>query len=687
MMKRFGALLLCLLMCASAFVGCAGKKNDDDKGAYITMYLSKQIYNFDPAYAYNDEQAESIVSMLFARLFTLSKGGDLKYDLAKSYKIIENDKTMEYKMTITLRNAWWSDKTKVTADDVVYAWKRILNSENSFSCASLLFDLKNARAVKAGNCSIDDLGVCSLNDTTLQITFERPIDYDRFLINLTSLALAPLREDYVTKTDDWAKKPGTMVTSGPFKISKTLLSETSTKYTDTHAMQADGTYYFLDKKDNLTNSANYAETVYSLLVLERNACYLRDPGEDYAIDKSVTPYRILIDCSRTDEELAQAYKNGEIFYMGSIPCSLRNDSELMKKAKITDALSTQTLFLNENALLTNASTKEEVALFAIPGVRRALSLALDREAIADALVLADPATGLVPNGIFNKGTSGSFRKTGGDLIATTADLTAAKNALSEAGVKASDYTFTIIANPNNDALTLMATAAAEAWSALGFHVTVEARGTITNNDYYKPTDSVPNDICDELYLENLLFGDYAVLAIDSCAYTADAYSMLSPFAADFSGMVDADFNMIPHSVGYNNSDYNDLMEAVYYLPYFSQITAEDYNAFVMYNSAEEFAAVLERVKAIYDKYEIDPAKTKALADARAKLLHAAEELLVTDMPVIPVVFNKNATLTGKGLSGIGSNLYVSYVMTKAKLKNYEKYLADFEEIYSAKKSK
>ena len=44
-----------------------GEDEDEDKGAYITMYLTNEIYNFDPALAYNNDDAESIVS-LFLKL-------------------------------------------------------------------------------------------------------------------------------------------------------------------------------------------------------------------------------------------------------------------------------------------------------------------------------------------------------------------------------------------------------------------------------------------------------------------------------------------------------------------------------------------------------------------------------------------------------------------------------------------
>jgi ABC-type oligopeptide transport system substrate-binding subunit len=708
MSKRVIALLLCLLMCMTALLGCSEriKADSEVKGAYMSMFLTDEIYNFDPALAYMNEEAESIVSLLFARLFSLDANGKLKYELAEEYEINEDDKTKEYTMTITICDAWWSDKIQLTADDIVFAWKRILNSENSFACAPLLFDLKNARAVKAGNCSVDDLGVCALNDNTLQITFEKPIDYDQFLINLTSLALVPLREDYVTKSDDWAKKPGTMVTSGPFKLSKIKFVESEkTTYKDINGSNDSGVPY--------EDYRNEKEATYTMLVLERNACYLRDPQEkDLDLNKEVNPYRIIIYCTKSPEDLLAAFNGGvvntididgdpatddvvdvcgDIFYLGSIPLALRTNSELMDKADITDALSTMSFYLNENVLIKNQSTREEVALFANADVRLALSLALDRNSIASTLVLADAATGLVPTGIFNKGNKGSFREEGGELISTSANKTAAQEALARATindqpVNPSDYTFTIRVNANDEAHLALAEAAAAAWGeeGLGFNVKIEKRGTIINNDYYKPTASVPKDICDDLYMESLMAGDFDVTILDYCAYTSNAYSMLAPFAFNFSGMVDKDFNMIPHTTGYNSEKYNALIEAIYYLPYYNQITSADYKSFMIYESAEAFQAILDSVAATYEEYGIDTSEPE---DAKVTLLHKAEELLMQEMPIIPVVFNKNATVSTSDIKGVKSDYYVSYKFAGANLKNYEDYLLDFENIFAQKNPK
>ena len=689
MMKRLIALLLCLIMCVSVFAGCTteGEDEDDDKGAYITMYLTSEIYNFDPALAYNNEDAESIVSLLFTRLFSLDSKGKLQYELAKSYTTAENEKTNEYTLTITLRETWWSDKTRVTADDVVFAWKRLLDPENSFAAAALLYDIKNARAVKEGDVSIDDLGVYALNDTTLEIVFERPIDYDTFLLNLTSLALAPLREDYATKGDDWAKKPSTMVSSGPFKIGKlyintaddVLYTDYYTQYTDDRKLQFDSA------TGEYTPAPNKKcdEGKYLAFALERNAFYYRDPdeAEDIKIDKQVTPYRIIVDCSYSDAQLKEAYEKGDIYFIGDIPVSLRGDSEFIKDAIVQDGLSTGSLYLNQNAMIKNKSTGEEVALFANADVRKALSLALDRTAIANALVFADAATGIVPTGIYNEELSGSFRNTVGNLIATSADTSAASAALSAAGVKASDYAFTLKVNPNDDELMVIATMAAEAWNALGFEVSVVERGTLINNDWYVPTASYPADIADELYYEDYINRDYEAIAIDMCSYNQNAYGILAPFATLFSGIVDADMNLTSNFTGYYNEEYDALMEAVYYLTYFEQITSADFASFANYASAEEFQAVLDACAAVYEKYGV---KTSNASAGRALLLNEAEKILVADMAIIPVVFNKTATLQSDAVSKISSDLFVAYDMQKVKLKDYEELVENMEKVYAFK---
>ena len=640
MKKRIISLMLCLLMIGSALVGCSKGPDESNKGAYIKMYLTDMVYDLDPANAFNNESALKIVPLLFDNLFVLDDNGKLQKQLAESYEIIENEVAKEYKMIITLREgSKWSDGIDVTAEDVAYAWRRVLDPENSFAAASLLFDIKNARAVKEGGgdkgLTIDDVAV-SAQGKEVHIEFETAIDYDQFLINLTSYALAPLREEIVNRSgEDWAKKPATIVTSGPFKL-RVAQYEVS---------------YVKDKDNKPTEEVDSLKNV----VLERNSYYYRDTVED-AYDKTVKPYRIMIEYT-TPEEIMKGYENGEIFYVGNIPLSVRNSYK--DKATVTDALSTHTYVLNQNAVVRYYTGEDDLAnletnyvvydpgleegvdgdkIFAKPEVRKALSLAIDRTAIKNAVVFAKEATGLVPYGVFNTNSAKeSFRAVGGDIIAPSKKLSEAKALLTNAGVNADEYMFALSVSAHDDVHMAIAAMVQKAWNELGFHVALNAVDVIVNDDYFKPTDSYPEDIMDDVFLEAYKAGNFEVAAVDLCALSADPYSMLSVYAKGFSGegmdMSTSDYTVPTHITGYDSKEYNELIE-----------------------------------KAFDEK---DIAK-------RAEILHKAEKKLLDDMVVIPVIFNQNATLIRDDLSKVSYGYYGNPIMTKAKLKDYELYIPEEE---------
>ena len=603
MIKRITALMLCALVVLSCFVSCGSDINSDNPGAYISMYLTDEVYDFDPANAYNNESALRVVSLLFAPLFSLDENGKVKNELVKSYEIDEDPKASEYKLTLKLEDSYWSDGTPVSANDVVFAWKRILEVESTSEAASLLFEIKNARKVKEGDLSIDALGIYAVNTTTVEIFFEEKldasgkpaIDYDGFIRNLTSYALVPLREMIVSRTDDWAKKPATMVCSGPFTLRRVSYD-----------------------KDNRG------------LTLERNAYYLRDKEVD-DLDKMVTPYRLVIDYTKTGEEIMAAYEAGEIFFVGDIPLSAR--AAYADKAEVKDLMSTHTYYLNEKAIINGQ------ALFADPAVREALSLAIDREAIANAVVFAKAATALVPYGVYNADSAKKdFRAVGGNLISTSADMAAAKAKLSAAGIDASKFSFTIMVAAYDEVHVAIAEMIKDAWCELGFKVKVNAVEVETNDDI-GTTGEVATDIKDDIFAEALRAGEYQVVAVDLVAYAPNAFSILAPFAKGFSGQgMDMDlkdengqpYYVIPaHATGFDNEEYNALIE----------------KAYATVSAAE-----------------------------RATILHEAEAMLMQNLPVIPVIFNQSATLTRKELSKVKTNYYGAPVFSKVKLQNYEDYL-------------
>ena len=639
MMKRIFALLLCAatLLTCFAFVGCEfedkkkTEKTEEDKGQYITAYLTDNVYDLDPAKAYTNEAVASVVSLMFDTLFKLDENGKVKNSLVEEYVIEENEAAGEYTMKLYLKTTNWSDGTAVSANDIVFAWKRLLEVDVNYEAAALLFDIKNARAAKEGDASIDDVGIYPAEQQMLEINFEGKIDYDQFMLNLTSLALAPLRDDIVSKSDDWAKKPGTMVCSGPFKLGRVNM-KTSTDKSENYF---DALHEWVDDNGFDKIGIEGARQSITDFMLERNIYYFRDNEED-RLKKSVTPYKITVDCSLTDEQLVAMYDAGMVMYVADVPLALRKDSSLAADAVIAEkSFSTNSIYLNQNAIVDNG-TEEGAKLFADAKVRQALSLAIDRNAIVDAVVYAQAATGLVPTGIFESGDRKVLFR---DACTATYDnlgTDAAKAAalLSEAGIKPSQYTFELTVAAYDEVHCAIADIIVENWKALGFNVSAKKIGTIQNNDWYKYTESIPADICDDLYAEELRAGSFQAILFDYVAFSADPFSVLAPFAKPFSGrgmdMSNPDeYLLTPHITGYDSEEYNTLMEKIY---------------------AEKTVA------------------------NRAEDLRAAEGILMTDMPIIPVVFNLDASVTSKQLKKTDVNYYNDLSFQKAKISGYSKYL-------------
>ncbi|MBQ9429366.1 MAG: hypothetical protein IJU41_07490, partial [Clostridia bacterium] len=169
-MKRVLALVLCLLTLLTTLASCGGSIaiDSEDKGDIINAYLTSDIYAFDPGKDVTDAATVKILGLLFEGLYRLDAKGKVVSALAEKTQIIENEAKGEYKMNITIKKTKWSDGRALTADDFVFAWKRIMECTYQSTAAALLYDVKNARAVKAGNASIDDLGVVALDTYLLE---------------------------------------------------------------------------------------------------------------------------------------------------------------------------------------------------------------------------------------------------------------------------------------------------------------------------------------------------------------------------------------------------------------------------------------------------------------------------------------------------------------------------------------
>ena len=150
---------------------------------------------------------------IFESLYRLGKNGSIKPGLAKSTKVSKDGKTY----TFTIRNAKWSDGSKITAQDFVYSWKRTVTPATKSQYAYLFSGVKNADEIVAGKKSPSTLGVKAQGEHTFIVTLDKPITYFKKL--MTYPLFGPISEKAVKKWGNkYATKAQYMLYSGPFKL-------------------------------------------------------------------------------------------------------------------------------------------------------------------------------------------------------------------------------------------------------------------------------------------------------------------------------------------------------------------------------------------------------------------------------------------------------------------------------------
>ncbi len=613
-MKKILSLLLVAVMLVgmvSTLSGC-GKKN-----AEIRIYVGDQIYDFDPALAFVDENATRVLGLLFEPLFLLEEDGDVVPGLADDYEIIEDEERDLYQMEITLKETYWDDgKALVTADDIYFAWTRILDPEFPSQAAPLLYDVKNATAVKQGEGSRNDIGL-EANKDVLTITFEGKIDYDAFLRNLTSVALSPLRENKVTEGDPaetyWAKRVSSISTNGPFAV------HTWNRKTGEFTLKRNEYYHVSEPEEGNKTTDVYPNQIQTKWTDEHF-------GMNYMGDMNAFLHDTFEKFNALEEVAEDA-----VFCVGAMPLDKELRLEYFEDADVFDAFSTYSFIFNANR-----------APFDNANVRRALSMVIDREYLAEQLVFAKAADGLISPAVWDSvKKKTSFRSEAESIIATTANVEEARKLL---GNVDTSKTITLTVRETVEEI-LIAEHAKEQWAKLGFNVKLNYVNADTKiwNDADNRKKGEPGRTVDlavgtdfTVYDDGIqaayYSGEFDVLGLDYNMYSTNALTALCGFTTTLNG---------------NGVDFS-----------FDEATQNSKATTLLHCSG-------------FSDAEYDKIVARALAEkdleARAAILHEAEEYLLSKMPIAPIVYNQNYYLVEE-IGGLDYDGYGNPVFTTARLK-------------------
>jgi oligopeptide transport system substrate-binding protein len=155
----------------------------------------------------------AVIAQLFSGLLEESPQMDVVPDVARSWEMLEGGR----KYVFHLRDdARWSDDAPVTAGDFEYAWKRVLDPATGSRNASLLYDVKGAKAFHQGDAEREDVGVRAMDEVTLVVELEGSTSY--FLHLLAHHVTFPVPRHVVETHGEAWTEPVNIVTNGPFRL-------------------------------------------------------------------------------------------------------------------------------------------------------------------------------------------------------------------------------------------------------------------------------------------------------------------------------------------------------------------------------------------------------------------------------------------------------------------------------------
>jgi oligopeptide transport system substrate-binding protein len=347
-MRRLGLLLVFALVGLAFWYLTRATLGGGDHGATPAPATSVVLRrgngpepeSLDPQLA-RSESAFNVARDLFEGLTALDGDGNVIPGAASSWQLSADGKTFEF----TLRaNARWSNGDALSAEDFAAGWRRLVDPATASEYAQILGAVANARDITAGKLPVAKLGVEAPAPTTFIVHLAAPTPY--FLGLLAHPSTFPVHRATLAAHPTDSAKPGIQVSNGAFVAVDWSVGSHITARRNPH-------YW-----DNASNRIDELE---------------------------------LYHYNDQDAEL-RSYRGGELDVTYTIPQQQFRwlKENLGAELRVSPYLSTYFYGFN----VTRAPFRNQ------PGLRRALSMVIDRERIAQSVTGVGelPAYSFVPPG-------------------------------------------------------------------------------------------------------------------------------------------------------------------------------------------------------------------------------------------------------------------------------------------------
>lgn len=205
--------IMTLLSLALGEAGGAGGGAIDYENNRITITLRQEPPQLDAGRS-TDAASFSVLGHVMEGLISYDRKGQLIPGVAERWEIREDGATFWLR-----EDSLWSDGQPVTAQDFVFAWRRVVDPQTASQYAFITYPIKNAEAITNGELPTNALGVSAAGPRRLEVEFEQPTPYfDKLVAFITFL---PLREDFFRATNGrYAADADMMLYNGPYVLSE-----------------------------------------------------------------------------------------------------------------------------------------------------------------------------------------------------------------------------------------------------------------------------------------------------------------------------------------------------------------------------------------------------------------------------------------------------------------------------------
>ncbi len=225
-MKKSTKLLMTTLLVSLGLAACGGNSTSTSTSGNqqsLTITTFGELATLDSA-DYDDVPSSDMLGQIFEGLYRVTKDNKVELGMAAEEPTVSADGLV---YTFKLRDAKWSDGTPVTAGDFVYTYRKLVDPKEGHVAQSADV-FKNAKKIRSGELSTEELGVKAIDDKTLEITLENPAPYLPKL--LTGSRFLPQSEKVAKeKGEGYGSSADSIVTNGPFKLEGWTGSELSWK--------------------------------------------------------------------------------------------------------------------------------------------------------------------------------------------------------------------------------------------------------------------------------------------------------------------------------------------------------------------------------------------------------------------------------------------------------------------------